>query len=67
MPLGYQECETLTHTENLVNRMSRVDMKNGGAFDISLGGHVVQRYKKTDVCRNLLNCDAAVFFVGLLD
>jgi hypothetical protein len=41
-------------------------MKNGGAFDISLAGHVVQKCKKTGVCGNLLSCDAAAFFVGLL-
>jgi hypothetical protein len=46
--------------------MSKVDMKNGGAFDISLVGHVFRECKKTDGCGNLLGCDAAVFFVGLL-
>lgn len=50
----------------LMNVMSRVDRKNGGAFGISLGGHVVRKCKKADVCGNLLDCDATVFFVGLL-
>jgi hypothetical protein len=50
-----------------MNGMSKLNLKNGGAFVISLGGHVVRKCKKTDVCGNLLGCDTAVFFVGLLD
>jgi hypothetical protein len=46
--------------------MSRLDMKNGGAFTISLGEHMVRKCKKTDVCGSLLGFVAAVSFVGLL-